>query len=47
MVNPASGRAVVMVSALERKRVQLMDWGVDGGHLFSGNDVVLAPHGSH
>ena len=27
--------------------MQLNDWGVDGGHLFCYNHVVLAPHGSH
>jgi hypothetical protein len=27
--------------------VQLSDWGVDGGHLFLYNHVVLKPLGSH
>lgn len=47
VVNPASGRAAVMVGASGKKRVRLTDWGVDGGHLFFDNDVVLTPHGSH
>jgi hypothetical protein len=46
-VNPATGRAAVMVGASGNKRVQLTDWGVDGGHLLCDNDAVLAPHGSH
>ena len=45
--NPASGRAVVMVGASERKRVELRDWGVDGGHLLFYNHPVLKPHGTH
>ena len=47
VVNPASGRAAVMVGASGKKRIVLMDWGVDGGHLFCNSDVVLAAHGSH
>jgi len=44
----SSGRAaVVMAGALGKKRVGLMDWGVDGEHRFFDNDVVLAPYGSH
>ena len=27
--------------------MQLNDWGVDGGHLFCYNHIVLAPNGSH
>jgi ribosomal protein S18 acetylase RimI-like enzyme len=46
-VNPDSGRAVVLVSASGERRVQLSDWGVDGGHLFLYNHVVLKPLGSH
>ena len=46
-VNPISGRAVVMVGASGKRRVQLSDWGVDGGYPFFYNHVVLAPHGSH
>lgn len=47
VVNPASGRAAVMVGATGRQRVRLTDWGADGGHLFFNNDVMLAPHGDH
>jgi putative hydrolase of the HAD superfamily len=47
VVNPASGRAVVIVGASERKRVELSDWGVDGGHPFFYNHPVLKPHGTH
>ena len=46
VVNPATGRAGVMVSASGTKRVLLADWGVDGGHLFCDNDVLLPPHGN-
>jgi hypothetical protein len=45
-VNPNSGRAVVHVVASGGKRMELGDWGVDGGHLFAYNRVVLAPHSS-
>lgn len=34
-------------SALGKKRMRSNDWGVDGGHLFCYNHIVLAPHGSH
>jgi RimJ/RimL family protein N-acetyltransferase len=46
-VNPASGRAMVHVVASGGRRIELSDWGLDGGHLFAYNRVVLAPHGSH
>jgi ribosomal protein S18 acetylase RimI-like enzyme len=46
-VNPASGQAVVMVGASGEKRIELSDWGVDGGHLVFYNYPVLAPHGTH
>ena len=46
-VNPASGRAMVMVGGSEQKRVELSDWGVDGGHLMFYNTITLAPHSSH
>ena len=46
-VNPATGRAMVMAGASGEKRVELSDWGVDGGHLMFYNNVVLTPHGSH
>jgi len=46
-VNPASGRAVVMVGTSGQKRMELSDWGVDGGHLMFYNDAVLVPHRSH
>ncbi len=42
-VNPATGRAVVMVGASGERRVQLGDWGIDGGHLFLYNHVVVEP----
>jgi len=45
-VNPDSGRAVVHVVASGGKGMELGDWGVDGGHLFAYNRVVLAPHSS-
>jgi len=47
VVNPATGRAMVAVGASGEKRVKLSDWGVDGGHIFYYNRVVLEPHGSH
>jgi hypothetical protein len=46
-VNPASGRAVVMISASGRKRLEASDWGVDGGHLMFYNHPVLKPHSTH
>ncbi|MEE8389700.1 MAG: GNAT family N-acetyltransferase [Anaerolineae bacterium] len=46
-VNPNTGRAVVMVGASGQKRIELNDWGVDGGHLVFYNTITLAPHGSH
>jgi hypothetical protein len=45
-VNPDSGRAVVHVVASGGQRIELGDWGVDGGHLFAYKRVVLAPHSS-
>jgi hypothetical protein len=45
-VNPATGRAAVMVGASGQKRVELNDWGVDGGHVMFYNTVALVPHGS-
>jgi hypothetical protein len=46
-VNPATGRAIVHVLASGEKRIELSDWGVEGGHPFAYNRVVLPPHGSH
>jgi GNAT superfamily N-acetyltransferase len=46
VVDPAGGRAVVLVDASGRRRVQLADWGNDGGHLYVGDESVLAPRGS-
>ena len=46
-VNPATGRAVVMVGASGERRMELSDWGVDGGHLMFYNHIVLVPRGSH
>jgi hypothetical protein len=46
-VNPSTGRALVVVGALTQKRVEVSDWGVDGGHVMFYNQVTLAPHGSH
>jgi hypothetical protein len=45
-VNPATGRAAVHVVASGERRMELSDWGVDGGHLFAYNRAVLAPRGS-
>jgi hypothetical protein len=36
-----------MVGASGEKRIELSDWGVDGGHLVFYNYPVLAPHGTH
>jgi len=47
VVNPSSGRAVVMAGASGKKHITLMDWGVDGGYLFFDNRVTLAAHDSH
>lgn len=46
-VNPQSGRAMVMVGGSGKKRIELSDWGVNGGHLMFYNDIVLEPLGSH
>jgi GNAT superfamily N-acetyltransferase len=46
-VNPDSGRAMVHVLASGEKRIELSDWGIDGGHPFAYNRVVLPPHGTH
>jgi hypothetical protein len=46
-VNPASGRALVHILASGEKRIELSDWGVEGGHPFAYNRAVLPPHGSH
>jgi RimJ/RimL family protein N-acetyltransferase len=46
-VNPATGRAAVMVGASGEKRMEVSDWGVDGGHLMFYNTITLKPHGSH
>ncbi|MCP4540759.1 MAG: GNAT family N-acetyltransferase [Chloroflexi bacterium] len=46
-VNPATGRAAVMVGASGKKRMELSDWGVDGGHLMFYNTITLKPHSSH
>jgi hypothetical protein len=47
VVNPSTGRATVMVAASGRKRIELADWGVDGGHLAFNYEAVLPPYGSH
>ena len=46
VVNPSTGRALVHVASGGR-RIELSDWGVDGGHLCAYNRVVLAPRGAH
>ena len=45
-VNPVTGRAMVHVLATGDKRMELGDWGVDGGHLFAYNRVSLVPDGN-
>ena len=45
-VNPVTGRALVHVLASGEKRMELGDWGVDGGHLFAYNRVSLVPDGN-
>lgn len=47
VVNPVTGRALAHVLASGEKRIELNDWGVDGGHLFASNQAALAPHGAH
>jgi GNAT superfamily N-acetyltransferase len=46
-VNPETGRTLVHVLASGEKRMELGDWGPDGGHLFAYNTASLPPHGTH
>ena len=44
VVNPDTGRAAVMVAASGPRRVLVMDWGQDGGHLMHDWRVTLKPN---